>query len=148
MDTLVALAIFLMVQEVLRRWNTKALSLLSVEDRIKIVDGSTKVSIYERAPVVVLLLGFAGLMYLKPSTLIMSIGLTAFVVLLAISTFVSRHINHKRLCTLGLPESYTKQQGRANIVQNLCMAVFFVWILGSYFWEMQSTAALLDAALK
>lgn len=115
MDNLVALVIFLFIQEAIRRWNSRALSLLSVEDRLKVLDDSSKVSIYERAPLPILLLGFAGLIYLNPSTFVMSIGLTVFVVLLAISTFISRRISHKRLCALGMPESYTKQQRLADL---------------------------------
>jgi len=137
MNTLIPLGLFLVVQVMIQHHERKAQRLLSNDDKVKLLDGSSGFYFLQMLPTLVLLFAFAGFMFLKPSIPVMSAGLIVYIVLVGVSSLISQRMMTKKLSTFGLPDSYVKHRGRSALIQSAAMIVFLSWILGSTLWTFR-----------
>jgi hypothetical protein len=131
MNNLIPLGILFMIQMWIQRSNQKAQSTLSSEDKARLLDASAGFYMKQMLPITVLIFGFGGFMYLKPSITAMTIGLAVYVVLVGVSSFLAQRMIVGKLAGANLPPDYISHRRKAAIIQTFAMVIFLSWILGS-----------------
>lgn len=133
MNTILPLALFSAIQMAIHHFERKAQISLSNDEKAKLLDASSLFYFIQMAPVVGLLLAFGGFMYLKPSNLVLLVGLAIYFLLCAVSWIISQRMMTRKLSTIGLPENYVRHRVRSSIIQSVSIIIFLSWILGSTF---------------
>lgn len=136
MDILLAMPLFLALVVGVQHFDRKAQATLSSEEKARLLDFKTDAAKWHMVPLILLLLAYGGFSYLKPETGNSMIGLTVFIVLMAVLTIGSDRRHTRKLLTLDLPESYLATTRKTRLVTTIASLLFFLWIASSTFFEI------------
>lgn len=108
--------------------NRKAMLALSIEEKARLLDYSSGFAIWRLLPIIVLIFGFSGFMYLKPSIGGIKTGLLIYLVLILGVSIASNLILQKKYRELGLPEPYIRTTLIGSAATIVLMIGYFAWI--------------------
>lgn len=127
-NNLIPFAVFFLGIMAVQHFNRKAMLTLSVEDKARLVDYSSGFAIWRMLPIIVLILGFSGFMYLKPSITGLKIGMAVYLGLILAVSIASNLILQKKYRELGFPAHYIRTTSIGSAVMILFMVGYFAWI--------------------
>jgi hypothetical protein len=127
-NNLIPLATFFVGIMAVQHFNRKAMLTLSVEDKARLVDYASGFAIWRLLPIIVLIFGFSGFMYLKPSIGGIKMGLLIYLMLILGVSIVSSLILQKKYRKLGLPENYIRTTLIGSAATIVFMIGYFAWI--------------------
>jgi|GEM_PF-5491919 len=127
-NSLIPLAAFFVGIMVVQHFNRKAMLALSIEEKARLLDYSSGFAIWRFLPIIVLIFGFSGFMYLKPSIGGIKAGLLIYLALILGVSIASNLILQKKYRELGLPEHYIRTTLIGSAATILFMIGYFAWI--------------------
>lgn len=108
--------------------NRKAMLALSIEEKARLLDYSSGFAIWRFLPIIVLIFGFSGFMYLKPSIGGIKTGLLIYLALILGVSIASNLVLQKKYRELDLPEPYIRTTAIGSGLTILFMTGYFAWI--------------------
>jgi hypothetical protein len=112
----------------IQHFNRKAIKLLSVEEKARLMDFSSGVVIWRMAPLLVLILGFSAFTYGKHSLDFIKIGLFIYLGLIVASSVISNVVVQRKYREMGFPESYLRTTLYCSIATVLLLTGFIASI--------------------
>lgn len=131
MAIILGLGVFLIINVVTHHYDWKAQLSLSTEEKARLLDESSRYSIWNTVPIIILLFTFGGFMYSKPSVEIMIIGLIVYFILIVVAAFITHHAIMKRFSCLNLPAGYISHRKNTFWVRLTSLILFLSWLLVS-----------------
>ena len=125
---MIPLAIFFIGIMAVQRYNRKAMLKLSVEEKARLLDYSSGFALWRLLPVIVLILGFSGFMYWKPSSTHIRIGLLIYFALLLLVSITSNLIIQRKYRQLGFPDFYVRTTMIGSLTTIVLLIGYLSWI--------------------
>ena len=123
-NNLIPFALFFGGIMLIQHFNHKAIKLLSVEEKARLMDFSSGVAIWRMAPLLVLILGFSAFTYWKHSLDYIKIGLFIYLGLIVASSVISNVVVQRKYREMGFPESYLRTTLYCSIATVLLLTGF------------------------
>jgi len=127
-NNLIPFALFFGGIILIQHFNRKAIKLLSVEEKARLMDFSSGVAIWRMAPLLVLILGFSAFTYWKHSLDFIKIGLFIYLGLIVASSVISNVVVQRKYRDMGFPESYLRTTLYCSIATVLLLTGFIASI--------------------